>query len=464
MWDYYTNKRNFNPLCFFFIQRSPKIKEFLYPNPLFNNGTFSDMVIENDDKIHFGIRSYKPNNSGPTYALLDFRKNAENIFYYEAIKPTTGFIDQYQIRIILDSDNKPMIYYYYLNSWGFFRSRIYILDDEEWKFPSFFNPTLRLITNGPLLNWFNFQPGITFYSSIYQEPRISYYNTTPILYMQNSSTVHFLNSSFIEIQNAESYAPGDFQIIDTSLAILWTKYENSSYSHPYLTIKWAREGWKIYKLGNELENHFLARAIIPYDNVFNVFYYDNGEYSNDARLFLEKFYNSSYSTKEEITSFNGEIFFYDESITMVSPDCFAFLYSKSSYEPDSQFDLYLGIYNSSYYREIQLTDTPNYSEYWANCETGNQYLHFTWGHFGYEGTNTVEWHTTSIFYNRILISDLNNLEKIEDIDFITLSPQFGKNSSFSLVLNYLSSSLNHKQEFIIFLSTILWNFKKNKRI
>ncbi|MHA1668044.1 MAG: hypothetical protein ACTSUR_05230 [Candidatus Heimdallarchaeaceae archaeon] len=396
------------PLLFFSPSQPPTDTEFVFPNVLLNNGSCSDIIVENDDIVHLGIRNdYNLDNYGPAYARLNLEDTSDVQFEHKAILPNAMFSGFYQIRIILDPTNNPLIYFFHRDAFGFDRADFWVENSPKWEYAQFFNnSTLRLLADGPLFNWFFLPSGKIIYSHIYWNKAITYPKTTPILYNQSSREILLLNNTFSEIQSVEAYGPGDFCLTDSSYAILWTRYSGMDSYHPNLAINWGQEGWQLYKIGDETKQYF-AKRVISDGKAFYVFYYDQGENSK-ARLFMKTVYNSTFSTETLLSSFDGVIYFHDESICMPSPNCFIFLYSKSLDIENKQYDLYMGIYNNSQFKEIQLTNTPTHNEYWANCEMGKNYLHYTWSCFDYNSAGEIIKYSTKLYYNRTTLAEIES--------------------------------------------------------
>ena len=101
-----------------------------------------------------------------------------------------------------------------------------------------------------------------------------------------------------------------------------------------------------------------------------------------------------------------------------------------------QKDLFLGYYDSSVFSEIQLTNTPYYSEFQAHSALGESYIHYAWTSSVYQSTGTYNLYKTNIFYNRTLLSDLPQLIKKTQLQ----SPRVNKKrSSISNYFDYLSN-------------------------
>ena len=441
------------PLFLFYSTKPlpPVNHNFMYPNPLFENASFSDMSIESDDRVHFAMRSYKLRNIsyGPTYGYLNMENQDNHSFTYEPLMPAAILMNHYQIRIVLNASSQPLIYYYYRDGWGYDRSTFFMKLDENWDFVPFYdNLTLILLNTGPMLDFCYLPSGELVYANIYQELRISYAIITPILYNEHTQEIHFLNNTFPEIMDSISFSPGDFCITNTSTIVFWTQYLAVDSYHPYLAVNWEDVGWQIYKIGNET-NQFLARTIIPENEGFTSFYYDNGVKSNAAKLIMMKMYNSSYSTTETIANLTGRIYFHDDSIRALSQNCYIFLYSKKAYVIPSQNDLFLGIYNNSEFREIQLTNTSQQNEYWGHCEVGTNYLHYAWTRFDYDGTETFDWESSRIYYNRTSFDELEALSKI-----VSSSKSKAFTNPYYLKQPFLNFVLKSETKNVVFIYTI----------
>ena len=319
------------PLLFFILTKHTPLpgSNFVYPNTLFHQASFSDMTLESDNKIHFAFESYKEESYGPTYGFLNTENKDNHSFTFEPIKPTTIFSDQYQIRIILNASLEPLIYYYFGDGFGYYRSSFFIKNNDIWNFAPFYdNLTMFLLNNGPMLDFHYLPSGELVYANIYQELRISYEIFTPILYNDHNQEVFFLNNTFPEIMDSISYSPGDFCITNTSTIVFWTSFLAPDSYYPYLAVNWEDIGWQIYEVGKETK-HLLARAISPGVEGFSAFYYDDGPISNASKLYMLKMYNSSYFTSKIIALFDGRVNFYEDSIQSLSQNCYVFLYSKS---------------------------------------------------------------------------------------------------------------------------------------
>ncbi len=391
-------------LCIVYINLPVDKSRYQYPEPFFIGATYSNMAVESDSLIHFALIARNSSKlQGLVYAKLDTDKNA---IQYEVLTPGGGFMYHYQIRIILDPDNTPYIYHYFLDGWGVsmgaaIKARI----NNTWIYPNFYTNHSYPKYRGELLNWLFSDQGEITYAFIGREYG---YSSTPVLFNETTDEFHFLNNTFLEISN--SFTPGDICLMNGNLALLWTKLwvtsTNTLECHPVVAINWTTKGWELYDLGT-ITNQFYAIKIIPENDVFHIFYYDKGEISLNPRIFMTSIHKQGKVITRQIAQFDTPIYFYEEAISDLGENKYAFIYSKKAYNNVSQRDLFLGVFNDSAFREVRLTETPEHTERWAYCKVSENYLHYGWTQHLFDGTER-EIIKANLFYNRLLLSEIDN--------------------------------------------------------
>jgi hypothetical protein len=381
----------------------------IYPNPLWN-GSVSDIILESDDIIHFcSTNSSKYGdvvvNDNLIYGILNFNNDS----FYGLPRFEWGIAgDFYQVRIALDSEKTPIIYIYAYSGFDFQLGEILKITNNSWEdHPDFDYLPLNISTlaRSALLNWFFSGTGDIVIAFIYQPPYIDDgtipYVNTPVIYNASSKQATFMHEIFPEITDHDVQAPGDFEIVNSTIALLWERRIDNVQSYTYLAICWPVEGWRLYILGEGYPPR-LPIAIIPKNEGFDVFHYESGRVNNISRLFVTTFLNSTYSVTKEITTFPGQWFFIEESIFELDEESYLFIYTRFPSLLDSHTDLFLGKYNGTVFQEVRLTTTPNFSEAYAHGEKGEKYFHYVWNR--YYGNEPWQ-----VFYNRIAFSELNQL-------------------------------------------------------
>ncbi|MBY9001640.1 MAG: hypothetical protein KGD64_12040, partial [Candidatus Heimdallarchaeota archaeon] len=174
---------------------------------------------------------------------------------------------------------------------------------------------------------------------------------------------------------------------------------------PYIAVNWFNETWQLYNINFDC-SAVRPISILPDSNSFEIFTYSPGFIDNSSNIFLTRFVNSSYFETETIAEFQGNIIFHQDSIFKTSDGNYFFLYNRRTFESSMQTDLYLSYYDGHSFVETQLTDTPNFVEYYAHAELGEEYLHIAWTQFDLPDDDLLERETGKIFYNRIKISDI----------------------------------------------------------
>jgi len=203
----------------------PKIDNYIYPNPLWNNGSYTDIFVENDSLVHFGIvktTKYTDIND-VIYCKLDFNNDT---FDYNQRYNDNILVNYYQIRIQIDADDKPFIYLYGLDNFGYSFGETITIKNEKWtENTAFLGAPLNCssISRTAVLDWHFSNSKETIISFIYSPPWI-YDNTTPpvitpVIYNSSSKQSIFMHEIFPEIENHYSIAPGDFKIMDSILAL-----------------------------------------------------------------------------------------------------------------------------------------------------------------------------------------------------------------------------------------------------
>ncbi|NPD89384.1 MAG: hypothetical protein HGN29_11730 [Asgard group archaeon] len=391
------------PPLYIFVLKPRKDNDLVFPLLLLDKSTISDMILENDDKVHFIISSFNNQSYGPTYLVVNYKNKS---YPYSPVFSSSWTGSHHQLKIELDVENNPIIYDFATTPFFYTEGELRVLKNGNWKiYPALANVPYIFgsLTRGKALNWEFSASGKINLAYIFSDT-----SSTPAIYNETEEEYSLLNETFSEIQGFESSYPGDFKIIDSNVVLVWERIINETNYHPYLAINWVEEGWRICKLGNDTDS-LIGLAIIPQDSIFNIFYYDNGIISGQSRMFLAQVSNSTNLTTKHIHQFDGRVYFYHDSIQKLSSDNYVFLYAKRTYQPFSQTDLFMGHYDGTVFKEIQLTDTSSYMEYWAHCELGEEYLHYAWTQSEYKGTDTIDPEKSKLFYNRTLLSELENV-------------------------------------------------------
>ena len=69
---------------YIFVLRPKTENNFNFPLLLLDNSTISDMVLENDNLVHFVISCFKSQNYGPTYLIVDYLNRTHSYMEYWA--------------------------------------------------------------------------------------------------------------------------------------------------------------------------------------------------------------------------------------------------------------------------------------------------------------------------------------------------------------------------------------------
>ena len=319
------------------------------------------------------------------------------------------------MRIGLDSQNNPFIYSFERDGYGYNSGSIFTVINNTWKnHPAFVDVPYNCSTlmREPVLNWHFSDSGDVMLAFIthqlFQINGSSIGVQSPVIYNGTENEGLFMHTVFPEIADDSSVAPGDFKVVNSTIALLWGNYINENNMHSYLAINWPESGWELYKLGVGNPRQYPI-AIIPSDNSFNVFYYESGHENNISRLFLTRVFNSTYSTTQEIVSFYGNIIFYDDSICVLEDGTFRFVYTRRTFLNDSdQTDIFLGKYDGESFEEVQLTNTSEFNEFYAHCDLSENYFHFAWSSFDRSKKTYATWGPSSIYYYRIPISEIDS--------------------------------------------------------
>ncbi len=422
----------------------PFTDKYLYPNALWNASIQSDMYVENDDKIHFCFSN----------TITDFGDDIDLIYTRLNLKEDTiAFIPRYNsimlvtfldIRIGLDPQDNPFIYSYTRDGFGFYMGEVLTVINNTWEeYPVLVNVPYNCSSGVReyVYNWQFLDSGdvmLAFISrQLFQVNGSTTLVQTPVIYNGTENNGIFMHTVFPEIVEDFSVSPGDFKVVNSTIALLWGNYINEMNMHPYLAINWPENGWELYKLGigNTLQYPI---AIIPSDNTFNVFYYESGHSNNISRLYQTRVFNSTYSTTQEIASFYGNLIFHDDAICILKDNIFLFVYSRRTFlNYNTQTDLYLGKYDGEKFEEIRLTHTLNHSEFYAHCDISENYFHYAWSSFNDEAKTDLTWGPSSIYYNRIPISEIDSF--IINGSSLRLTPDL--NSLFQKKYSTISISL-----------------------
>ncbi|MCG3258068.1 MAG: hypothetical protein KAU62_18310 [Candidatus Heimdallarchaeota archaeon] len=404
------------PIYYLVIEqpKKPITDKYVYPNALWNASILSDMVVENDNITHFCF-SNATSDIGDDIDLIYTRLNLK--------EDTIAFIPRFnsmvlgtffQIRIGLDPQKRPFIYIYATTGYENDLGEVLTVINNTWEeHPALENVPYNCSVGvrKPVLNWLFSGSGDAVFAFIthqlFQINGSTVGVQTPVIYNGTENKGIFMHTVLPEIVDDFSVAPGDFKVVNSTIALLWGNYINENNMHPYLAINWPENGWELYKLGIGNPPQY-SIAIIPSDNTFNVFYYESGHETNISRLFLTKVFNSTYSTTQEIVSFYGNMIFYDDSICVLEDGTFRFVYTRRTFLNNSdQMDIFLGKYDGESFEEVQLTSTSKYNEFYAHCDLSENYFHFAWSSFDRSKKTSATWGPSSIYYYRIPISEID---------------------------------------------------------
>ncbi|MHA1868637.1 MAG: hypothetical protein ACTSVB_10750 [Candidatus Heimdallarchaeaceae archaeon] len=397
---------------------SEKKHSYLYPNYLFTNGSYTDLVLENDDKIHFVISSWNESYGGAAYGLLDLKNSSFDCF---PIIDST-FINIIEVHITLNTKNKPMAYIYFYNSFFELVSGVYELSKaRRWEHYAAFTDLpfyLSSYTMHPLLNWHFQDEGYLSmaYLYAYDAP------TIPVIYREKDHSWTFLNNTFPEVKSISTYAPGDFKEKDGNTFLLWDHYINRNSSYPRLAVYWKTEGWKLYELGNQ-EDNLIPLRLFPKEEYCDIFSYNPGISTNRGQILRTRLYNSSYMQTSVIKEFDQRVRFLQEAMSSYGEDSYVFFYTKKDLNTIDDYDLYLGCYNGEKYSEYRLSDTPDLDEYVFDLEIGEKYIHYCWLTAPWKERETVDRTKTVIYYNRTLLSSLVEDEQIDPKPSLNINTQ-----------------------------------------
>ncbi|MHA1401200.1 MAG: hypothetical protein ACTSQE_12695 [Candidatus Heimdallarchaeaceae archaeon] len=387
-----------------------KTHSYLYPNFLFANGTYTDLVVENDDKIHFVIASWNSSCTGAVYGKLDLCNSSFEYF------PIIGnrFINIIEVNIALNTKNKPITYIYIYMYNSFFELVSIIKQLRGTRAWDTYEPlidlpyNLSIYTMGPLLNWHFKDEGNLSMAYLY-----SYGDewAIPVIYREKDQSWTFLNNTFPEVKSRTTYAPGDFKEKDGNTFLLWDHYISNHSSYPILVVYWKTEGWKLYELGNQ-EDRLIPLSLFPKEEYCDIFSYNPGLFTNRGQILQTRIYNSSYLQTSVIKEFDQKIQFYGGSMESYGNNSYVFSYTKKNLTASDDYDLYLGCYNGDTYTEYRLTSTPDLDEYVCSLEIGEKYIHYCWMTTPWKEQETVDRTKTKIYYNRTLLSSLFEGEQI----------------------------------------------------
>ncbi|MHA1222268.1 MAG: hypothetical protein ACTSP3_03190, partial [Candidatus Heimdallarchaeaceae archaeon] len=305
-------------------------ENFLYLEPIWTRGLLSDMVVENDEDVHFLFTNTTPNgiHNNVFYGKLDLSNDSLKCIP----RATHALLGKFfQIKINLDRELVPFIYLYGEDGYSWQKGDVFSVINNSWMI----HP---LMSKTP----FNCR------SFIYNPPPLYNDSTpfvqTPVIYNTSSKTSLFMHTIFPEIQNYLSVIPGGYIISDAGEAILWTRYIDDDSYNPYLGINWKHEGWKLYSLGKPYPPK-IPISILPSFEGYNIFYYENDYSTGASKIYHAKITNSTQMEINEIFSSNGKMVFHGDSICKLDQN-FYFIYTKQK-QLDTQRDLYLGKYNTT---------------------------------------------------------------------------------------------------------------------
>lgn len=399
--------------CFLIVHyrnKSNKYNRYIYPEPLHVNATLSDIVAENDTYIHFvtSNHDYKYDKSGPTYSVLDTSEDLDMKVDY--ISPTAISLDL-QMKLFLNKDQNPLIYVYSLNSFFDEVGSILAKNNNVWElynslteWPWYHSS----VTRGPIFDFHLDSKNHLSFGYIYHGSSIYGDQDSPVIYNETSNDWLFLNNTFGEIKGVETFAPGDYIIFNKNIALTWTRVIDEEHSQPFLAIYWCNEGWKLYSIGSD-SNQFIPIALFNQEEKINLFYYNPGNSSLYGSIHQVQFLNSTYYIDKKISETNGKIRFYYDSMCLLDNNDYLFFYSKKTFDVKSQYDVFLGILTETEFKEIQLTNTEEKDEYYINCDTSSNYIHYVWTQNPWNQEEMIEPNECIVFYNRIPINDLQEI-------------------------------------------------------
>ncbi len=375
---------------------------YMFPNALFNKGTIVDMVLEDDNIIHFLVSSYNESYNTPAYLTIN---HSDMSCSYKEMFPSSWIGKPHQIRLGLTPDSQLISYLFCTDAFFTLNGRLYKLDGNTWvpysPLEDFNNPYSRVYKRG-VFDWTYMPSGDIVLAFVYEDGT----SNTPAIYNETTNSFFLLRDNISEIQGFETvYYHGGLLIENNNIFLLWERYLEENRYHPYLAIKWGEEFWELSSLGSENDT-LTPIAIFPQNDKVDVFYYDTGVFNNQSKLCLLEVYNSTVNTTTVVHQFDGKVFFDHESLKKLSPNEYIMFYEKSSFDPYSQYDLYMGYYNNQDFVETQLTNTADTVEVRTSCEVGEEYVHYLWASSEYKGTDTIDPYKTKIFYNRSRISDI----------------------------------------------------------
>lgn len=434
----------FSLFSFFFLYYRNKNQgnlRYIYPNPLHTNATLSDMIVENDTYINFitSNHDYYSKKSGPTYSNLDISNEELEVDFLSPSSISTAL----QVKLYLSHENKPIVYLYSLNS--FFDEVGVLLTKNNNVWETY--PTLdewpwyhSSVTRGPIFDFQLDSNNKSNFGYIYHGSSINRDLDSPVIFNETSNSWIFLNNTFIEIQGKETYAPGDFIIFNNNIAMTWTRVINDNYSQPLVVIYWKNEGWKLYSVGSSSQQ-LIPISLFYQEEKLNLFYYNPGNIYYNGSIHHLQFTNSTDFNDRKIADIEGKIRFYSDSICSLFNMDYLFFYSKRILTIKPQYDVFLGIFNGTSLREIQITNTEEFDEYYVNCDLSLNYIHYIWTQCPYNENEILNPYESAIFYNRISITEIQGISFNLVINSSTFLTEV-KYEKQNPVLNVLKKKLN----------------------
>jgi hypothetical protein len=362
------------------------------------------MAIENDDSIHFLIRSTNETCLGPAYVKLDL----EN-YSVDMIKAGGDVATYHILDIALTPNNQPIIYKYFTNAFFYLTGTIEILEDKTWKeYPSIDDDPVYMgaMSRGPLLNWtFSTDRNLTFAyiydNGAYFEDRFY----TPVIYSEANDTYFFMNSTFPEIKYWNIGRHGDFAVNNRSQAILFHRLIDLNHSYPCVIINWEEKPWMLEELG-DVNSNLIPLLVEPLEEGFVIFSYDPGNENFRSKLVKTTINNATSVNSEIIKTFEGKTKFYFESVSPFIDDSYVCFFSMKRSDAED-YDLYRGIVQDNNFYELKLTDTPLFDEYGVHCELGNSYLHYSWYRTNYNAFENIDKPSCVVYYNRTFLGNIS---------------------------------------------------------
>jgi len=421
---------------------------FIYPRIFFSNGSISDMVLENDETVHFLIKSTNESCLGATYVKLNLENSS-----VEMLKAGGDVATYHVLDIALATNNQPIIYRYFTNAFFYLTGSLKILENGLWReYPSLENDPAFMgsISRGPLLNWTFSSDGNLSFAYIYDNG--AYFEDwfyTPVFYTETDNTYRFMNSTFPELKNWNYGTHGDFFIGNELQAVLFHRLIDLDHSYPCIIINWGGDSWSLLELG-DVNSNITPLLLEPAEEGFIVISYDPGNDDYRSKLIKTTIKNATSIDSNIIKTFEGKTNFYFESVGLFVDDSYVCFFSMKKNEADD-YDLYRGIIQDNNFYELQLTNTPQFDEYGAHCELGYDYLHYSWFSTDYNLLENVNEQSCVIYYNRTFLENIS----IAQISSSTRAYSNFDESKGSISCELICSVYENKKTIVIAINLIL---------